>query len=53
MASQILIIVSFFMLIIILLLATAKGVSEARTALPWVAGAFVSELAHLARKSAE
>ena len=53
MNSQLLIIGAFFMLLVFLAIANYIGIAEARSALPWIAGAFVSELAHMARKTAE
>jgi len=50
--SQILIIASFFPLLVLLAVA-AMWIAEARAAIPFIAGAFGSELAHLARKTAE
>jgi Na+/H+-translocating membrane pyrophosphatase len=50
--SQILIIASFFLLLVHLSVA-ALWIPEAKTAITFIAGAFGSELAHLARKSAE
>jgi len=50
--SQILIIASFFLLLVLLVVA-ATWIAEAKSAITFIAGAFGSELAHLARKSAE
>jgi hypothetical protein len=50
--SQILIIASFFLLLVLLAVA-AMWIPEAKSAIPFIAGAFGSELAHLARKSAD
>jgi hypothetical protein len=52
MKSQILIIASFFLLLVLLAVA-AMWIPEAKSAIPFIAGAFGSELAHLARKTAE
>jgi hypothetical protein len=49
---QILIIASFFLLLALLTFA-AMWIPEAKSAIPFIAGAFGSELAHLARKSAD
>ena len=53
MRSQVLIIISFLVLICLFMWGAVTGIPEAKSAVPWLAGAFASELAHLARKSAE
>ncbi len=50
--SQILIIASFFLLLALLAVA-AMWIPEAKSAIPFIAGAFGSELAHLARRSTD
>jgi hypothetical protein len=52
MKSQILIIASFFFLLAFLA-AVSGYIPESKAAITFIAGAFSSELAHLARKSAE